>query len=292
MRNAPSILLAIALAAPTFAEEFDVLFDQPQLDRWMYPFNSSAGARATMSVFGSDREVPTQFDARDGQILLAFDTDLVIPPGGTAAGYRVTSAEVTMQVQNNLVFRYDPTPDAWTTFLPATDARRTVDADAGQPVELFGVGFRGGYSAATFGEDTAFTGTGNFLSPGVRNAFAAVVDATGMPSDVSNNPRVGFQPKNFATGSITGLAPGALVPADSVMRFTYSPGALKIEGAGQKIADLPAGTPNNHWARNIVAIGAARKFFIQFFFAKNFTFFNRKYFLQYICRVFCIARPA
>ena len=219
MRNAPSILLAIALAAPAFAEEFDVLFDQPQLDRWMYPFNSSSGARATMSVFGSDREVPTQFDARDGQILLAFDTDLVIPPGGTAAGYRVTSAEVTMQVQNNLVFRYDPTPDAWTTFLPATDTRRTADADEGQPVELFGVGFRGGYSAATFAEDTAFTGTGNFLSPGVRNAFAAVVDATGIPSDVSNNPRVGFQPKNFATGSITGLAPGALVPGDSIMRF-------------------------------------------------------------------------
>ena len=219
MRNAPSILLAIALAAPAFAEEFDVLFDQPQLDRWMYPFNSSSGARATMSVFGSDREVPTQFDARDGQILLAFDTDLVIPPGGTAAGYRVTSAEVTMQVQNNLVFRYDPTPDAWTTFLPATDTRRTADADEGQPVELFGVGFRGGYSAATFAEDTAFTGTGNFLSPGVRNAFAAVVDATGMPSDVSNNPRVGFQPKNFATGSIAGLAAGAQVPGDSIMRF-------------------------------------------------------------------------
>ncbi len=219
MRNTPSILLVVALAVPAFAEQFDVLFDQPQLDRWMYPFNSSAGARATMSVFGSDREVPTQFDARDGQILLAFDTDLVIPSGGTAAGYRVTGAEVTLQVQNNLVFRYDPTPDAWTTFLPAADARRTVDADAGQPVELFGVGFRGGYSAATFAEDTAFTGTGNFLSPGVRNAFAAVVDATGTPSDVSNNPRVGFQPKNFATGSITGLAPGAQVPADSVMRF-------------------------------------------------------------------------
>ena len=53
----------------------------------------------------------------------------------------------------------------------------------------------------------------------MRNAFAAVVDATGMPSDVSNNPRVGFQPKNFATGSITGLAAGAQVPADSIMRF-------------------------------------------------------------------------
>jgi hypothetical protein len=40
-----------------------------------------------------------------------------------------------------------------------------------------------------------------------------------MPSDVSNTPRVGFQPKKFATGSITGLAPGAQVPADSIMRF-------------------------------------------------------------------------
>lgn len=220
MRNAPLILTALALTTPAMADSFDVLFDQPQLDRWMYPFNSSAGARATMSVFGSDREVPTQFDARDGQILLAFDTDLVIPPGGTAAGYRVISAEVTLQVQNNLVFRHDPTPDAWTTFLPAADARRTVDADVGQPVELFGVGFRGGYSAATFAEDTVFaSGGSSYLTPGVRNAFAAVVDANGTPSDVSNNPREGFQPKNFATGSITGLAPGALVPADSIMRF-------------------------------------------------------------------------
>jgi hypothetical protein len=186
MRNAPSILLVVALAAPTFAEEFDVLFDQPQLDRWMYPFNSSAGARATMSVFGSDREVPTQFDARDGQILLAFDTDLVIPPGGTAAGYRVTSAEVTMQVQNNLVFRYDPTPDAWTTFLPASDTRRTVDADEGQPVELFGVGFRGGYSAATFAEDTAFTGSVQVFVQGQVNHFFVAGPLAGDQS------RVGF----------------------------------------------------------------------------------------------------
>lgn len=220
MRNATPILLAAALVAPALGDSFDVLFDQPQLDRWMYPFNGSGGARATMSVFGSDREVPTQFDARDGQILLAFDTDLVIPPGGTASGYVVTSAEVTLQVQNNLVFRYDPTPDAWTTFLPASDARRTVDADAGQPVELFGVGFRGGYSAATFTEDTEFaSGGASYLTPGVRNAFAAVVDATGTPSDVSNNPRAGFQPKNFATGTVSGVFPGALVPADSIMRF-------------------------------------------------------------------------
>ena len=214
------MLVAAAFASVARADSFDVLFQQPALDRWMYPFNSSAGSRATMSVFGSDREVPTQFDARDGQILLAFDTAPAIPAGGPASGYRVIGAEMTMQVQNNLVFRLDTTTDAWTTFLPANDPRRTADLDAGQPVELFGVGFRGGFTAATFTEDAAFaSGASSFLSPGVRNAFAAVVDGGGTPSDVSNNPRVGFQPKHFAIGSIDGVAPGALVPGDSVMRF-------------------------------------------------------------------------
>ncbi len=220
MRIALHIFLVVAFAAHTFADSFDVLFDQPQLDRWMYPFNSTPGTRATMSVFGSDREVPSQFDARDGQILLAFETDLAIPRGGSAAGYRVTSAEVTLQVQNNLVFNYDPTPDHWTTFLPSTDSRRTVDGDSGQPVELFGVGFRGGHSADTFAEGTVFAQGGlSYLNPGVRNAFAAEVDVDGTPSDVSNNPRLGFQARNFATGTISGLAAGALVPGDSIMHF-------------------------------------------------------------------------
>ena len=214
-------LTTLLLAAPpASAETFDVLFDQPALDRWMYPFNATPGTRSTFSVFGSDREVPTQFDARDGQVLLAFDTDLAIPPGLGTGAYDIVSAEVTLQVANNLVFRHDFTADPWTCFLPSSDARLTPDADAGQPVELFGVGFRGGWNADTFLENTTFANAGSsFLSPSVRNAFAAQVDAQGQPRDVSNNPREGFQPAPFAIGRVNGLAAGALVPQDSVMRF-------------------------------------------------------------------------
>ncbi|MFM7809416.1 MAG: hypothetical protein ACKPEA_16025, partial [Planctomycetota bacterium] len=176
--------------------------------------------RSTFSVFGSDREAPTQFDARDGQVLLAFDTDLVIPPGGTAAGYVVRSAEITLQVANNLVFRLDTTTDPFTNFLPSNDARFTADADLGQPIELFGVGFRGGWSETNFVETAPFANAGSsFLSPGVRNVFAAEVDSAGAVRDVSNNPRQGFQAKPFAIGKVTGLASGSLVPQDSIVRF-------------------------------------------------------------------------
>jgi hypothetical protein len=228
--------LALLCTLVARAERFDVLLEQPQLDRWMYPFNSTPGTRSTFSVFGSDREVPTQFDARDGQILMAFDTTGSVPSGRGASGYAITSAEVTMQVSNDLVFRLDPTTDPWTCFLPSSDPRFTADLDPGQPVELFGVGFRGGWSAASFQESTAFMNPGqSFLSPGVRNAFAAQVDAQGTAFDVSNNPREGFQAKAFGQGTITGLAPGALVPAGSVMTFQIDvsdPGIQRYLAAG------------------------------------------------------------
>ncbi len=40
---------------------------------------------------------------------------------------------------------------------------------------------------------------------------------------------------------------------DAVVRFQYTQGATRMEGPGVKVLDLPAGEPNNHWARNIVA---------------------------------------
>jgi hypothetical protein len=215
-----TLLIALSLTAPACAETFDALLETPALDRWMYPFNATPGTRPTLSVFGSDREVPTQFDARDGQVLVAFDTAGVVPAGGSSQGYVVRSAEVTLQVANKLVFRLDTSPDAWTSFLPTTDARFTPDVDAGQPVELFGVGFRNGWTPTNFVEAAPFTqGGASFLAPGVRNAFAAEVDALGATRDVSNNPREGFQAAPFAVGTVTGLAPGSLVPLDAVMRF-------------------------------------------------------------------------
>jgi hypothetical protein len=40
---------------------------------------------------------------------------------------------------------------------------------------------------------------------------------------------------------------------DAVVRFPYTPGALTIKAPGVKVVDLPAGTINHHWTKNLVA---------------------------------------
>jgi glucose/arabinose dehydrogenase len=40
---------------------------------------------------------------------------------------------------------------------------------------------------------------------------------------------------------------------DSIMRFPYKAGDTRITAPGVKVADLPAGTINHHWTKNIIA---------------------------------------
>lgn len=40
---------------------------------------------------------------------------------------------------------------------------------------------------------------------------------------------------------------------DAVLAFPYAAGATAITAPGAKVIDLPAGEPNNHWARNLLA---------------------------------------
>ena len=40
---------------------------------------------------------------------------------------------------------------------------------------------------------------------------------------------------------------------DAVVRFPYAAGATAIDAAGTKLADLPAGTLNHHWTKNVIA---------------------------------------
>src|SRR5262245_61043289 len=40
---------------------------------------------------------------------------------------------------------------------------------------------------------------------------------------------------------------------DSVWRFKYSSGATRIDQPGEEVADLPAGTINHHWTKNLIA---------------------------------------
>jgi len=40
---------------------------------------------------------------------------------------------------------------------------------------------------------------------------------------------------------------------DAVMRYPYKEGEKQIDAPGEKIADLPAGTINHHWTKNLIA---------------------------------------
>ena len=258
------------IAAPAFADVIDIQLNQPALDRWMYPFNSTPGTRSVLTTFGSDRDNQTQFDARDGQILLAFDTGASVPIGSGA--YEILEAEVSISFANDMVVQYDPTSDPWQMFLPAGDARRVNDPDAGQPIELAGVGFRGGFTAATFKENSAYAVSGaSYLSPGVRNAFAACYDSANNFVDMSNNPRVGFQPNVFAVGQVAGLAAGQLISQDSVMTFQVNVADANIQNylrqgieAGRTFFSLSSLTFVAQQSGNYPAFYAKENAYVQF----------------------------
>ena len=45
----------------------------------------------------------------------------------------------------------------------------------------------------------------------------------------------------------------SIANADAVIRFKYQEGATEISTAGEKVADLPGGSINHHWTKNIIA---------------------------------------
>jgi TonB family protein len=49
---------------------------------------------------------------------------------------------------------------------------------------------------------------------------------------------------------------------DSVMRYAYTPGATEIAGPGTKIVDLPAGTRNHHWTKDLIASPDGTKLYV------------------------------
>jgi glucose/arabinose dehydrogenase len=49
---------------------------------------------------------------------------------------------------------------------------------------------------------------------------------------------------------------------DALLRFPYQPGQTRIDAAGEKILDLPAGGYNNHWTRNVIASRDGQKLYV------------------------------
>jgi hypothetical protein len=189
-------------------------------DRWMYPFGATPGTETAGSSFGAIGS--DGFDDRDAQFLVGFGTAGSIAPGQGAATYNVASARVTVTIVTGNTFAYDATEDPFASYAPGA-----TDGDAGRPIELHGVGYRGGFTEPTFTETTGFGLTGP-PAEAVRRAFAA--DFNGPAAvDVSNNvtgpdlnddaANDAFDANPWAVGTTSAVSPGAAVPANAVFAF-------------------------------------------------------------------------
>jgi hypothetical protein len=230
----PSIALAAALALgalPGSAQVFSTTVNPVDFDRWMYPFNGTPGTRNLAPTFGAVSEAP-DFDNRDGQFIVAVSTQAAgIPIGQGASNYNPLRIRVRATHFEG-AFSYDPTYDAWQTYLDPIDPSHVADSDAGRPIELYGVGFRNGYvgplvigaiTAAgppNFEENERNCEGCGFMGQAKRNIFPLDPGVPDPQGDVSNNvvrmaplTGTGFNPSPWAVGkSTSGLAPGAAVP--------------------------------------------------------------------------------
>ena len=218
MRTILSGLLGITIAAGAAAQPINYAASASG-DRWMYPFNFSNGFEITAPTFGAILQ--PGFDDRDSQVIATWETAASIPPGEGVERYHIDRVVVRAAVANNLVWRYDATPDPTASYYPSSDPAYVADTDTGRPVELFGVGYRNGASAATWTEFSPFSNGVPNPPPAEnwRDAFAAVFDGGGAATDVSNQVRERWQPAAMAIGRTDAVAPGALVPIDTVVEF-------------------------------------------------------------------------
>lgn len=228
-RSAFRGLFLLGLAGSLLSHSQAGLVSEPAGDRWMYWFGDVNGARAAASVYGAygtNDYAAYNFDDRHGQMFLDFDTTSLAPKGQGATNYTVSLLKIRLVVNYGNVFRYDPTFDSLATYRGGQ-----VDSDLGRPIELYGVGYRGGFSLETFRENSPYQTSGSVGNRGVRNAYAMDF-ISGSPTDVSNNVEENFEVRPWAVGQITGqldidgtfsalsLSPGTIVPVDAVMVFT------------------------------------------------------------------------
>ena len=209
---------------------FEIL--EPAGDKYIYPFITDptfGGDRDYASTFGAygalDNIPGYDFDDRDAQFFLDFSTASLVAPGQGASNYQLTSLEIWVVVANNGSFFFDSSADPLSTY-----QNPESDSDLGRPIEMYGVGYRGGFTQTTFSQDSPFGPAGSIYK-NVRNAYAIDFGGDGNPRDVSNNVEEGFTPNPWAIADAPGsidvdgnyiaspLPAGSTVPEGTVFRF-------------------------------------------------------------------------
>lgn len=179
-----------------------VEFDVPDFDKMIYPFSSGGGGtRQSALTFGAVGS--SGFDNRDSQFFVRFKTSTEIQAGLTPTSYQIVSAKLTLKIQSGGAIVFDGTYDPINTY--DGEGKPINGDDPGRPLELYGAGYRNGFTSATVAEGTAF-GSTNPTAQRTRNIYATdFLGGTGLngPSrDVSNNVLDGFNPSPFSIGQV------------------------------------------------------------------------------------------
>jgi len=195
----------------------------PALDKWMYPHNAAPCDRPASSTFAT-RGDDSGVDTLHSQHVIGWDTGPAIPSGLHPARYLIRSATVRLTINRGNLFKFDPTPDSLESHLDPDDAAYAPDLDEGRPMELYGLGFRNGFTVDTFEQCAGFGGA----ELGHRNAFAAGWSTNGTLVDISNHYgktnalHQPFQTWPFAVGMAEGVEPGQLAPPGTRVRFDFN----------------------------------------------------------------------
>ncbi|HVU07497.1 MAG TPA: hypothetical protein VHG89_03020 [Verrucomicrobiae bacterium] len=215
-------------AASLLAQPFNLQSVNPNIARWMYVHNLSPTNRSTASVYADFGDIPFA-DTRWGQFLLGWNTSNSIPVGQGARNYLISRVRVTLFISSEGdQYAYDDALHDYRTYFLTNDPRYISSTNTSNPVELYGVGFRGGYTALTFQQGTTLfadpTDNNDYTN---RTAYAACYDTNGVLVDASDN--VGddgtnevpnpFEVAPFAIGKTTDVAPGELMPTGSRLTF-------------------------------------------------------------------------
>ena len=228
----PGMFVVMASLLGSIVSAHSAVVLEPTGDKYMYPFIPDTAPpsdyASTFGAYGAIDDPAYDFDDRDAQFFLDFDTSSLVQPGQGPANYQVQDLVVTIVVANNNAFFYDPSPDALSTYVDPQS-----DDDPGRPLEIYGVGYRSGWTADTFVETSPFqsqpSSPGNYNRK--RNAYAMQFDSSGLPRDVSNNVEEGFEVTPWAVADTSGyidydgafvarsISAGAMVPEGQVMEF-------------------------------------------------------------------------
>lgn len=222
-------LTTACLAGPLDAQSYDITMSTTA-DRWMYPFNATPGYRPAGSIFGF---VPfpdeTSFDNRDGQVIVAFDTSKIVPPGQGAESYDVSVFVLEITLAGPASGPIDLTVDDWRTYLPEEAENALPDADPGRPIELFAAGFRNGYDRLSWNEGDFFSDT-DIFGQGTRNVFAAEIAADGSLFDASSSITDDFTATPVAVAAFPGFEAGETPPEGAVATFELDTSDPLIHG--------------------------------------------------------------